>query len=78
MAIPSGPKMKDTTQTNSEDDCPRCRAARLRGWDELDEGEREVARRRGGAARRAAGEEARGRWCVRCWYEDRQDSPRTA
>ena len=59
-----------------EDACPRCGASRLRSWRELSEEERELVRRlyKPGDAE---GERARcSRWCVRCWYEERDARPR--
>jgi len=64
----------DPTMTRTSDDCPACGAARLRAWGELSEEEREVVRRISTPAER----ETRHRWCVRCWHEEADDSPRSA
>jgi len=51
--------------------CPRCGVSRLRGWQELTEEEREVAKRLPASDDYTAKErEARHRWCTRCWHED--------
>jgi hypothetical protein len=56
--------------------CPRCDAGRMRGWDELNDDEREVARRLPASADYSlAAREARHRWCTRCWYEETSGSP---
>jgi hypothetical protein len=57
--------------TQPEAVCPRCRAARLRAWSELDEEEREVVRRLPASADYSQAERAaRHLWCVRCWHEE--------
>jgi hypothetical protein len=59
-----------------ESSCPRCGAARLRAWDELDEAEREVVRRLPSAADFTVEERAaRHLWCVRCWREETNGAP---
>jgi hypothetical protein len=56
--------------------CPRCDAGRLRGWDELNDDEREVAKRLPASADYTLDErKARHRWCPRCWYEETSGSP---
>ena len=51
--------------------CPRCRAATLRAWSELDGAEREVVRRLPASADYSLEERAaRHLWCVRCWHEE--------
>jgi len=51
--------------------CPRCAAARLRTWSELDEEECEVVRRLPASVDYKIEERmARHRWCVRCWHEE--------
>ena len=51
--------------------CPRCGVGRLRGWRELTEEEREVAKRLPASADYTANErEATHRWCTQCWFED--------
>ena len=51
--------------------CPRCRAALLRAWSELDGDEREVVRRLPASADYSPAERAaRHLWCVRCWHEE--------
>jgi hypothetical protein len=51
--------------------CPRCAAAGLRAWSELDDAEREVARRLPASAAYSPEERAaRHLWCVRCWHEE--------
>ncbi|HKP73473.1 MAG TPA: hypothetical protein VJT82_11080 [Pyrinomonadaceae bacterium] len=51
--------------------CPRCHAARLRAWGELDEEERELVRRLPASADHTIAERAaRHLWCVRCWHEE--------
>lgn len=50
--------------------CPRCDASRLRGWNELNDEEREVVKRLPNATDYSI--EVRmnhHRWCPRCWYE---------
>lgn len=62
-----------------ENRCPRCHAARLRAWGELDEGEREVVRRLPSAADFPFAERAaRHLWCVRCWHEEMTGARREA
>ena len=62
-----------------EDLCPRCRAARLRAWGELDEAEREVVRRLPASADFRLDERAaRRRWCPRCWHEETGRTPARA
>ena len=52
-------------------ECPRCRAERLRGWTELNEEAREVVERLPASAEVSIEERmARHRWCEKCWYED--------
>jgi len=59
--------------------CPRCDAGRMRGWDELNDDEREVARRLPASADYSLEErKARHRWCTRCWYEETSGSPTLA
>ena len=54
-----------------ENECPRCRASRLRAWSELNDQEREVVKRLPASADTSNDERvARHRWCTRCWYED--------
>ena len=54
----------------TEDECPGCRAGRLRNWSELSEEEREVVKRLPASADYSIDERAaRHRWCTRCWYE---------
>jgi hypothetical protein len=56
--------------------CPRCDAGRMRGWVELNDDEREVAKRLPASADYTpAAREARHRWCPRCWYEETSGSP---
>ncbi|HEY0097819.1 MAG TPA: hypothetical protein VGB76_02595 [Pyrinomonadaceae bacterium] len=51
--------------------CPRCHAADLRAWSELDADEREVVRRLPASAVYSPEERAaRHLWCVRCWHEE--------
>jgi hypothetical protein len=60
----------------SEKQCPRCDAGRLRGWSELNDEEREVVKRLPTSADYSIEERAaRHRWCTRCWYEDNGDKP---
>jgi hypothetical protein len=60
-----------THPASSPDTCPRCRAARLRRWDELTGEEREVVRRLPASADFALDERARNsRWCRLCWFEE--------
>lgn len=62
-----------------EDLCPRCRAARLLGWHELDEAGREVVRRLPASADFTPDERAaRRRWCPRCWHEESGRTPARA
>ena len=62
-----------------ENECPRCRAGRLRGWGELSDEECELAKRLPASADYAAEERmARHRWCTRCWYEDTGREPQKA
>jgi len=57
--------------TPHDNGCPRCHAAPLRAWDELEEAEREVARRLPSAADFTDEERAAHHlWCVRCWHEE--------
>jgi hypothetical protein len=59
--------------------CPRCDAGRMRGWDELNDDEREVAKRLPGSADYSLEQrKARHRWCPRCWYEETSGSPTLA
>jgi hypothetical protein len=56
-------------ETNNN--CPRCGAGRLRAWDELNDEEREVVLRLPPSADYPLAErQATHRWCSRCWYED--------
>lgn len=56
--------------------CPRCDAGRVRGWDELNDVEREVAKRLPASADYSLEQrKARHRWCTRCWYEETSGSP---
>jgi hypothetical protein len=51
--------------------CPRCDAAQLHAWSELDEAGREVVRRLPASAVYSQEERAeRHLWCVRCWHEE--------
>jgi len=60
---------------NVDSRCPRCSEGRLQSWSELGEEEREIVKRLPAAADYSLEErEARNRWCVRCWYEERSDS----
>ena len=55
----------------SENQCRRCETGRLRGWNELNDEEREVAMRLPASNDYSIEERAaRHRWCTRCWYED--------
>jgi hypothetical protein len=57
--------------------CPRCAAAPLRVWSELNEEEREVVRRLPTSADYSQEERAaRHLWCVCCWHEETRDPPR--
>ncbi len=59
--------------------CPRCEAVRVRGWDELNDDEREVAKRLPASADYSLEDrKARHRWCTRCWYEETSGSPTLA
>ncbi|HJR09166.1 MAG TPA: hypothetical protein VJ842_18040 [Pyrinomonadaceae bacterium] len=59
--------------------CPRCAAARLRAWSELDEEQREVVRRLPASASYSLAERtARHLWCVRCWHEETGGARRDA
>lgn len=59
-----------------EKECPRCGASGMRGWDELNEEEREVVKRLPGSADYSIKERsARHRWCTKCWYEDTGRQP---
>jgi hypothetical protein len=50
--------------------CPRCEKRGLKSWDELDDAEREVAKRLPASANFDPAErQATHRWCTRCWYE---------
>lgn len=65
--------------TQPEPVCPRCHAARLCAWSELDAEEREVVRRLPASAVYAPEErEARHLWCVRCWHEETRAARREA
>jgi hypothetical protein len=56
--------------------CPRCGEGLLRGWGELGEEERMVARRLPASADYSPGErEALHRWCTNCWYEETESAP---
>ena len=56
--------------------CPRCGEGQLRGWDELSEEERTVARSLSGSVDYSPGErEAMHRWCTNCWYEETESAP---
>jgi Zn ribbon nucleic-acid-binding protein len=51
--------------------CPRCRAGRLFGWEELDADQREVVKRLAGSVDYSLSErETAHRWCVNCWHEE--------
>ena len=51
--------------------CPRCETGRIRGWSELNDEEREVAKRLPASKEYSMEErDARHRWCTRCWYEE--------
>jgi ribosomal protein S27AE len=68
-----------TTSTQGEGRCPRCGDGTLKAWYELSEEEREVARRLPASADFPLDERAaRHRFCTRCWYEERADTPRVA
>jgi hypothetical protein len=63
----------------SGNQCPRCGAARMRGWGELSDEEREVVRRLPASAEFSLEErKAIHRWCTRCWYETISDKPHEA
>jgi hypothetical protein len=65
--------MSETIQEfRSRDACPRCGTLPLRAWSELDDAEREIARRlySAGAAFTLSERIARHRWCLRCWHEE--------
>ncbi|HEY6187034.1 MAG TPA: hypothetical protein VIW80_05085 [Pyrinomonadaceae bacterium] len=52
------------------DTCPHCGEGRLRGWAELTEEEREVARRLPASADYTPAERrSTHRWCSNCWHE---------
>ena len=56
--------------------CPRCELAELRGWDALNDEEREVVKRLPASADYSLPErKVRHRWCTRCWYEETSGSP---
>ena len=56
--------------------CPRCGEGSLRGWDELSEEERVVARSLPESADYSPGErEAIHRWCANCWFEETEAAP---
>lgn len=63
----------------SSDQCPRCGAGRLRGWNELNDEERELVRRLPASADYSLEErQATHRWCTRCWYESASGTARDA
>jgi len=64
---------------NVPNQCPRCRAGRLRSWQELTAEEREVVKRLPASADYDARQrQARHRWCNQCWYEDKGRESQTA
>ena len=72
--------MDDDNLTNEQwaGRCPRC-AANLRAWSDLDEEEREVARRLPASAVYSQEErEDLHIWCVRCWHEETGGARREA
>lgn len=55
-------------ETNNN--CPRCGAGRLRAWKELNDDEREVVRRLPASADYSLEQrQATHLWCPRCWHE---------
>lgn len=57
---------------NLANECPRCGHRPLRGWQDLSDEEREVARRISTHLEPTdPGTTALHRWCTRCWYETR-------
>jgi len=56
--------------------CPRCGERPLRGWNELSDEERIVARSLAGSADYSPGErETTHRWCTNCWHEETESEP---
>lgn len=56
--------------------CPRCGAARLRAWSELNDEDRELVQRLPASAEYSPEQrQATHRWCKRCWYEDSSGTP---
>ena len=59
--------------------CVRCDGGRMRGWNELNDEEREVVKRLPASADYPLeSRTARHRWCTRCWYEETSGSPTLA
>jgi hypothetical protein len=58
---------------NDGNRCPRCEG-RLRSWSELNDEDREMAKRLP-SAYSLAERQARHRWCTRCWFEETSGSP---
>jgi len=54
---------------NTQNRCPKCLEGRLKGWQELNEEEREVVKRLPGSAETPEKERKTYRWCPRCWFE---------
>ena len=61
-----------TTDIPRPDACPKCGQTPLHSWPEMDDAEREIARRLSfaGAAFSLNERIARHRWCLRCWHEE--------
>ena len=49
--------------------CPKCGSLRLKGWDELNDDEKTVARVLPASATTPSAERKKHRYCTRCWFE---------
>jgi ribosomal protein S27AE len=54
--------------------CPRCGAARLKGWPELSDEEKMLAERLPRSAEETLEERKRHRFCTRCWFETKDEA----
>lgn len=55
----------------SENICPRCHSAKMKGWNELDTEEKMLAEKLSASAEFTPEERKKHRFCVRCWFESK-------
>lgn len=58
---------------DKKDLCPKCHAAKMKTWDELDFEEKIIAERLPASADFSGAERKKHLFCIKCWFEETEN-----